>query len=57
MDSIYIWPDGSWCWSYEYEDVIDSWRGNDYVEVDVPVHLNDEGISEFASNYVYNNNL
>ena len=30
MYTIFIWPDQSWIFSHEYDDVEDAWRGDDF---------------------------
>jgi len=27
---VYVWPDGTWLYAHEYNDVEDAWRGDDY---------------------------
>lgn len=29
-DDLFVWPDGSWCFRYEYCEECDKWRGDDY---------------------------
>ena len=29
-EDLFVWPDGSFVFRNDYEDVIDAWRGSDY---------------------------
>ena len=31
--TLYVWPDDSFCMKEEYDEVLDSWKGEDYNEI------------------------
>ena len=41
---VLVWPDGSWMYADDHEDVVDAWRGDDYFTMSVPDTLDEEGI-------------
>ena len=41
-EKLYVWPDHSWCWASEYSAVNDSWRGDDFAQLDFPVVQGEE---------------
>lgn len=49
---IFVWPDGSWMYADEHEDIIDSWRGDDYVELLVDSWWDEEDIDRKAMDAV-----
>jgi hypothetical protein len=47
---IYVWPDLSWTWSTDYHDSLCTWRGDDYLVLDPPSWLDDEGVDTWLHN-------
>ncbi len=29
-ESLLVWPDGSWCYKFDYDPVADQYKGDDY---------------------------
>ena len=45
---IHVWPDGAWLDAEEHEDVLEMWRGDDFLVIHVPRGLEDEVVDVIA---------
>ena len=48
---VYAWPDTTWRYDNEYDEIIDMWKGNDYVVLTFPVTASYEEIEECVIEY------
>lgn len=47
MTRIFIWPDASWMYAEDYDDVRDRWRGDDFIDMNTEL-TNEEDINALA---------
>ena len=50
MVPVYVWPDGTWLYKREYDDLADTWRGHDYTIKYFSENATDEEIYKALSN-------
>jgi len=49
---IHVWPDGAWLDSEEHEDVLEMWRGDDFLVIHVPPGIEDEIVDKIVRDKV-----
>ena len=49
MIPVYVWPDDTWLYAHEYNDVEDAWRGDDYTIKYFSGDATDEEVNETIS--------
>lgn len=52
MTRIFIWPDASWMYAEDHCDVMDKWRGDDFVDLHTGL-TNERDIDSLAEQFVH----
>ncbi len=49
--TIYIWPDDTWMYAENYEDIEQTHKSDDFATIEISAELDDEEIEELVYNY------
>ena len=51
-NTIYYWPDGTWCYAFEYNEVNYQFKGDDFGKLVVPDHWEEFEINRAVDDIV-----
>ena len=48
LDTVYLWPDGTWAYESDYEDEVDKWKGFDFSIEKIPLYIDPDNHLEIV---------